>query len=104
MNDEYVDVEPKIGKDLADKIKKKTKKDLLNDVFNLLLELDVQKRNVVALEGIEQNLINQLEEGIVLRKRRVSELETKLDKAEAYVEQGRAMINAVMERWYEYDA
>ena len=30
-------------------------------------------------------------------------LQTKLDKAEAYVEQGRAMVNAVMERWYEYD-
>ena len=30
-------------------------------------------------------------------------LQTKLDKAEAYVEQGRAMVNAIMERWYEYD-
>jgi multidrug resistance efflux pump len=37
-------------------------------------------------------------------KSELESMQTKLDKAEAYVEQGRAMINAVMERWYEYDA
>ena len=31
------------------------------------------------------------------------DLQVKLDKAEAYIEQGRAMVNAVMERWYHYD-
>jgi len=35
--------------------------------------------------------------------RDIETLQTKLDKSEAYVEQGRAMIEAVMERWDEYD-
>jgi len=33
----------------------------------------------------------------------VGEMQAKLDLAEANVEQGRAMIMSVMERWYEYD-
>ena len=103
-DEEIIDVDLVLGKECADKWRKKTKKDLMNDVMVLVLKTRVQTETIDSLEDIERNLINQLEEGIALRKKRVSELETKLDKAEAYVEQGRAMINAVMERWYEYDA
>lgn len=104
MNEELIDIEVNLGKELADKLLKKTKKEMLNDMVVLILKTRVQQETIASLEGIEQNLIEQLEEGIVLRKRLTSELQTKLDKAEAYVEQGRAMINAVMERWYEYDS
>ena len=38
-----------------------------------------------------------------LAKKEIATLRTKLDKAEAYIEQGRAMIESVMDRWHEYD-
>jgi len=100
---EEISVEENLGKCLADKISKMNKTELVNALVVQTLRSRVQDENITALEGIEQNLVGQLEEGIILRKSIVSELETKLDKAEAYVEQGRAMIEAVMQRWYEYD-
>jgi len=103
MSEELINVEVNLGKELADRLDKKTKKELLNELVVFILKTRVQQETIISLEGIEQNLIKQLEEGVRLRHNRVAELETKIDKAEAYVEQGRAMINAVMERWYEYD-
>jgi len=107
MSEEYVEVEVDIDQELADKINKMSKKELVSLIFNNAVShknevMDLDSK-IDALLDIEQNLINQLKEGVKLRIRRVSELETKLDKAEAYVEQGRAMIESVMSRWYEYD-
>ena len=38
-----------------------------------------------------------------VNKKKCEKLQTKLDKAEEYIEQARAMIEAIMERWYHYD-
>jgi hypothetical protein len=50
---------------------------------------------------IERYCVNTCE--LHLANKKAVEVQTKLDKAEAYVEQARAMLEAVMERWYEYD-
>jgi hypothetical protein len=97
MEEEMIDVELNLGKELADKLFKKTKKELLNDVVVLVLKTQVQTETIREMEdeaeAIEKRLNNK-----------ISVLDTKLDKAEAYVEQGRAMIESVMNRWHEYDA
>ena len=75
---------------MSDKdMSKLTKKELIALFDN---EMEVYRlRCIVAIEDSDR------------AQQEASELQTKLDKAEAYVEQGRAMVNAVMERWYEYD-
>ena len=90
MNEEYVDVEFKLCKELSSKLSKMTKKDLIERIIIASLEAKVATSNLTETEIRLSNEINVLQ--------------TKLDKAEAYVEQGRAMILSVMERWYEYDA
>jgi len=67
-----------LDQEIADKVNSMTKKELAEKMVIATLEAHVARQDVEALQ-------------------------TKLDKAEAYVEQGRAMISAVMERWYEYD-
>ena len=59
------------------------------------LEDEVNKTRLLA-EQQTASLEKQLAD-------KTSDLQMQLDKAESYVEQGRAMINAVMDRWYEYD-
>lgn len=103
MNEEMVDVEFNLGKELADEIFSKKKKELIEMLVVTILRSYVQEEEIASLEGIEQNLTKQLEEGIVLRKKLTSELQEKLDKAEDYIEQGRAMVESVMERWHNYD-
>lgn len=76
MTEEYGEI--KIPKKEYDKLMRMTKHSLI-------------EKGVAA--AIEAKLAND----------KAAALQTKLDKAEAYVEQGRAMINAIMERWYEYD-
>ena len=60
------------------RLMKLTKEDMANTLVNALLEADIAKKETI-------------------------ELQKKLGLAEAYVEQGRVMIEAIMERWHEYD-
>ena len=76
---EDVEVNIRMDKEVIDKLNKMTKKELVNRICVAALEAKVATNKAEILQ-------------------------TKLDKAEAYVEQGRAMIDAIMERWYEYDA
>lgn len=74
-------------------LERMTKKELIEKLGAAAVEAEVYKlRCQTAVEAEDK------------AHREIETLRTKLDKAEAYVEQGRAMIEAVMERWYEYDA
>ena len=88
IDEEIVDVVQYIEAPLLDKLRKQTKKELIeHGLVPLILKSRVQQETISELE---RKLKNEKET-----------LQTKLDKAEAYVEQGRAMITAIMERWYE---
>ena len=90
MKEEYVDVEVYLDNDIIKAVKGMNKKELINRIFTIALEAKLAEDK---LKAVRQTLTNKAEV-----------LQTKLDKAEAYVEQGRAMIESVMNRWYEYDA
>jgi len=83
--------------ELANKINKMTKKDLVTLIFRNGAD---HKSEVLMLDHKIDDLISILNK----QNNEKEVLQTKLDKAEAYVEQGRAMILSVMERWYKYDA
>ena len=76
MAEEYVDVP--IDGEIVKELMKLTKAEL------------VKKFIIVTLEGR-------------IASKEVKRLQDKITIAESYVEQGRAMIEAVMERWHEYD-
>ncbi len=112
MTKEMIDVELDLG-ETGIKLKKMTKAELLNTLLVTVLRSRCQDETIASLEGIEQNLAQQLEEGIELRKKIVSELkaeheqeirilESRNDKSESYVSQARSMIEAAMERWDDY--
>lgn len=96
MAEEMVDVEINLGEELAKEIYSMKKAELINRLVVMVLRKRVQDETVAKLEADAEKLK-------AAHKREIETLQTKLDKAEAYVEQGRAMIEAVMERWYEYD-
>lgn len=103
MEEEYVDVELRLDDEVVKHVKSMTKKELINKIFNVALEakltsdkLEKAERDYAMMDGSYQNQIKSRENDIDI-------LQTKLDTAEAYVEQGRAMITSVMNRWYEYD-
>ena len=74
------------------KFDRMTKKELLENLEHAAVEAEVFKlRCKTALEDVDR------------LTKKVSDLQTNLDKAESFVEQGRAMIEAIMERWYHYD-
>lgn len=75
-NDEWIEVP--LDEKMASKLMYKTKKELVEMFVNASLAAK-------------------------LAEKEKEDLRTKLDKAESYVEQGRAMIEAVMDRWHEYD-
>ena len=90
--DEMVEIPLQLDKDTADTFWKMPKKELVERLCSSVLEAKVYKlRCQTAIEDVDK------------ANREIAELQTKLDKAESYVEQGRAMIEAVMQRWYEYD-
>jgi cob(I)alamin adenosyltransferase len=96
-DEEYMDVNLYLDADTASILKKKTKKELFNNMVVLILKTRIQQETIDRLEkehGETESKLNNEKEV----------LQTKLDKAEAYVEQGRAMIESAMNRWYEYDA
>lgn len=91
--EEMIDVPVCLNKATMDKLNNMTKRELIEKLGAAAVEAEVYRlRCKTAMEDSER------------AAREVEKLQTKLDKAEAYVEQGRAMIEAVMERWYEYDA
>lgn len=103
MGEEMIDLEVNLGKELADKINKMTKKELLGVVVSTSLKTKIQEETISNLESdIRKNDKEHVLEFRRLRKEK-EETERKLDIAQSYVEQGRAMICSMMERWYEYD-
>ena len=60
-----------------------------------------QLMRMTKKELIEKFCIAALEANVA--KTETVKLKLKLDLAESYVEQGRSMIEAVMDRWHEYD-
>jgi hypothetical protein len=76
----------------------------MSDFVKVEIEGDVVKEllKLTKKEIAEKFCIVSLE--LSITKKDKESLQTKLDKAESYVEQGRAMVSAVMDRWYEYDA
>lgn len=77
------------------------KGNIRNDAMaEVSVEAETYKLRCQTAIETEREALNEVEQ----LKKRLDTERTKLDKAEAYVEQGRAMINAIMERWYEYDA
>jgi hypothetical protein len=76
----------------------------MSDFVKVEIEGDVVKEllKLTKKEIAEKFCLASLE--LSITKKDKETLQTKLDKAESYVEQGRAMISAVMDRWYEYDA
>lgn len=86
-------------KEVDAELRKMTKKDLIDKSASLALELETYKlRCQTAIES-EREAMSK----VASLEKELDTERTKLDKAEAYVEQGRAMIEAIMERWYKYD-
>lgn len=65
-------------------------------------------------EEVKKRLMNLTKEKLVekivnislefyLAKEKMEDMKTRLHKTEAYVEQGKSMIEAVMKKWDEYD-
>lgn len=96
MNDHTVTIDA----ETADKLRKLTKNELIEQFAVAAIEAETYKLRCQTAIEAERKALNEVE----MLKKRLDTERTKLDKAEAYVEQGRAMINAIMERWYEYDA
>lgn len=71
------------------------------------VEVPIDEELVIRLmahtkkELVDKFIISALESKVANND--VIKLQKKLDKAESYIEQGRSMIEAVMERWHEYD-
>lgn len=93
MAEDMVDIPVTLDRATMDALNKMTRKELIERICSVALEAKVyEHRCTVAIEDADRS------------QRELIQLQTKLDKAESYVEQGRAMVTAVMERWYEYDA
>lgn len=92
MSEEMVNVELNLGKELANKINRMTKKELINCMVVDILRNRVQDETIALLESKLQRT-NNLQE----------KTQIKLDLAESYVAQARAMIDSLMDRWNEYD-
>jgi hypothetical protein len=84
----------------ADKLRKLTKNELIEKFAVAALEAETYKLRCRTATETEKEALNEVES----LKKRLHVEQAKLDKAGATVEQGRAMIEAIMERWYEYDA
>lgn len=85
MAEEMIDVKVRLGEELANEINKMNKTELKNKLVATILRSFVQDETIKRIEKSNEKL------------------QTKLDIAQSYIEQGRSMIDAVMERWHEYD-
>lgn len=89
---EYIDIPVQLDEKTAKALNKMTKPDLIDRVCSLAVESKTYElRCQTAIEEADE------------LQRKVASLQTRLDKAETYIEQARAMIDGVMERWYHYD-
>ena len=90
MNEEYIDVQ--LDEETINMLNRLTKKEMIEKFSLAAIEVEVYKlRCQTALEDVER-----------LTKEN-NNLKSKLEKAEFYVEQGRSMIDAVMDHWDSYD-
>ena len=89
---EYVDIEVNLGSKLAGQIKAMKKDEIINCFVVSILK-----------ERVAQEDINNLELEVSELKKNNERLELNLTKAELYVEQGRAMIKSVTDKWYDYE-
>ena len=85
MDEQYIHINIRLDKETMDTLHKMTKQELIERVCSLAVEVKTVNQKLTFTENT------------------MKDMQTNLDKAESYVEQGRAMITAVMERWYEYD-
>ena len=82
---ERVDLELRIEKEVAEKIKKKSKAELLGDIVELCMTIETQKLLIRQIRDENRALKYQF------------------NKAEDHIQQGRAMIESILEQWYHYD-
>lgn len=93
------DIQVEVSSDEIAKLQKLTKEKLINELVNMSLKAQTYKlrcQTAIEAEREAQIAVNTLTKS-------VDKLQTKLGLAESYVEQGRSMIEAIMERWHEYD-
>jgi len=102
-NEGLVELELNLGKELANKLTRQNKKELLNHVLILILKCRVQQETIQNLEQEHDVIIKRNQQRIIEVHQRNDVLAERLDKAESYIEQGRGMITSIMEQWYKYD-
>ena len=97
--DGTVNIEVCLGAELAGKIDKMTKKEIVEVLCAVTLKSHVQnettRKQELKIFDLKQALID--EENEVTRGRE------RLATAERHVEQARAMIDVIMQGWYDYD-
>ena len=96
MSEEMIDIEVRMPKETVAIFSKLTKKELLNHLYVLILKVEVQTETIDKMSREKEAINKKVQQA-------VNKLEDKLGQAEEYGEQARAMIEAVMERWYNYD-
>ena len=82
--EEQIDIEVNLGKELADKLNKMSKKELLNRLCVMILRNKVQDEEASKLDFEFRTL------------------ESKLQRMEEYNGQAEAMLSAITERWHTY--
>ena len=91
-NEEMIDYEINIDKETADFYAKMTKKELTNRLYISILKLRVQTETINEYSKEQKELEYLLEQS-----------ENRKSQSEEHTEQARVMINALMERWYNYE-
>ena len=94
-----VDVELELNKETIDALKGMSKKQLRNRFCEIALKCHIAEKKAEAMSLRCKMAIEDADRA----QKEVEQLRTKLNKAETYLEQGRAIINAVINRWHEYD-
>ena len=95
MTKEVIDTSIEFSEEMTIKYYKMTKKELVNRICALTIENKVQQTKNLRIDIAIEDANKAFKE--------IEDLKFKLNKAESYVEQGRAMIESIMEKWYHYD-
>ena len=101
--EEMVDVDIKINEEIAKKFERITKKELLNNLYVLILKGTAQGETIATLNKENTALRNAELIQTSQDDFRLRQAESRLRQAEEYGEQARTMIDALMERWYDYN-
>jgi len=85
----------------------------MNGAIELVEPKDLDKKTkaeLIELVKKQAEYCNMINESVLKMagekneyKRLLNRAQKRLNLAESYVEQGRSMINSIMDRWYEYD-